>query len=188
MAGNSKKITNRKFNQWRFDITAACEALWLGVKPATLVEKLKDPEAVLQYLHEAGRDAFIYRDAMIIDRDLVLRRIAEEPDFAHELGWHDGMTVDDWVAQASPSGDGIQRSIIGFFLGYPKSAVNAYGNKQIHTPHVVNIRGPFGGRAFYFVTDAQLEEADDVKTLAEKTKGAFCRAGLDRFFRNETDT
>jgi len=184
----AKRMPAETFNQWRHDVTAACEAFWLGVKPAVLVENLKDPDAVQQYLDEAGRNAFVYRNTMIVDRDLVMQRIANELDFARELGWHDDMTVDDWLAQASPGGDGRQRSIIGFFLGYPRSAVNAYGNKQISEPRGVNIEGPNGGRAFYFTTDVHLAEADDVKALAEKTRAAFNNAGLGQFFRDKNGT
>jgi len=80
------------------------------------------------------------------------------------------------------------RSIIGFFLGYPRSAVNAYGNKQISEPRGVDIEGPNGGRAFYFTTDVQLAEADDVKALAERTRNAFDKAGLGQFFRDKNGT
>ncbi len=170
------------YNQWRNDVIAACESFWLGVKPAVLVDDLKDTGEVQRYLDEAGRNAFVYKNTMIVDRDLVMQRIAAEPDFAKNLGWREDLTVDGWLALASPGGDGRQRSIIGFFLGYPESAVDAYGNRKIVEPQGVNIEGPNGGRSFYFTTDVTLTEADDVKALAQKNREAFEKAGLGRFF------
>lgn len=175
------------FNQWKHDNQAACFAFMLGIKPAVLVDTLKDTKAVQGYLDESGKNAFIYRDTMIVDRNLVMQRIREEAEFAQELGWREGLTVDEWLAQANPGGDGRQRSIIGFFLGYPRSAVTAYGNRQITKPQGIDIRGPHDGRAFYFTTDAELAEADDVKALAEKTKSTFEKAGLGKFMQKTVE-
>jgi len=181
----AKTIPVDVLNRWRHNLFVTCEAFWLGVKPAVLIEHLKEVVSIQHDLDSAQRNAYIYKNEMIVDRDLVLQRIADEPDFARDLGWQEGMTVDDWLAQASPGGDGRQRSIMGFFLGYPKSAVTAYGNKQITKPVGVSIEGPHGGKAFSFTTDAELVDADDVKALTQKTRSAFIKVGLGKFLREK---
>lgn len=183
----AQRLPPDTFNQWKYDNQSACMAFMLGIKPATIVDKLKDIEAIQKYLDKSGKNAFIYQDTMIVDRDLVLQRIKEETDFAQALGWQEGLSVDEWLTQANPGGDGKQRGIIGFFLGYPKSAIMAYSSKQIKKPYNVGIPGLNVGRTFYFTTDAELSEADDIKALAEKTKMTFEKAGLGKFMREKVD-
>jgi|GEM_PF-6989291 len=182
-------VTTDSGRQWKSDVTCACLAFMLGVKPAVLCEGVKDTTPLQAVLDEAGKNAFVYipggsRDhTVIVDRDQVMARIAEESEWAHELGWREGMTPDEWITQANPGGNGEERALIGFFLGYPKSAIQAYSNKAINKAAGVDIEGPYGGRTFYFTTDETLEHADDVETLTGKTRTAFMDAGFGRFFR-----
>lgn len=163
------------------DTRAALLGFMIGVKPAVLMRELPDPGAVQHHLEAEGVNAFIYQNSMIVNRDAVLERVAEEPALAAEFGWAEGMTVDEWLARSNPSGNVKQRGIIGFFLGYPQSAILAYTGDGISDPKGVDIPGPYGGRLFYFATDAGLVDADDVTALAEKSRAAFERAGFGEF-------
>lgn len=174
-------------SRWKRDTSAALEAFMLGAKPGVLVDTIKDPKAVEAYLSRAGKDALVYKETCIADRALVRERIEQESELAQELGWQESMTVDEWLSHASPGGDGVQRGIIGFFLGYPASAIRAYSNKQIKNPVSVVIEGPQGGRAYYFTTDATLQDAPDVKALTQKTREAFVRGGFEHLLGKKSD-
>lgn len=178
-------LTPEKRAMWNKDIQVALIGFILGVRPAVLMDfPLDNPDVVQTYLDAEGRNTFIHRNEMIVDRDAVQRRIDSDPEFAKTLGWQEGMSIDEWLSHANPGGNGQERGIIGFFLGFPKSAVAAYSNKQIGTAKGVNIPGPYGGRVLYFTTDEKLAEADDVNDLRQKSRAAFENAGLGRFFRS----
>ncbi|MBI2474034.1 hypothetical protein HYV70_05790 [Candidatus Uhrbacteria bacterium] len=175
-----KNLPPEIFEKWKNRTTASILAFMLNVKPALFLDMLKDRERVQKYLDDSGKNSFIYQESFIVDRDLVMGRIKEESNIAQELGWKEGMTIDEWLLEANPNGNEKQRGIIGFFLGYPKSAINAYATHQIKNPTLVEIGG-----ALFFTTDATLKEADDVKFLEKKYKTAFQKAGLGKFYREE---
>ncbi|MFA6295890.1 MAG: hypothetical protein WC663_00900 [Patescibacteria group bacterium] len=162
------------------DLQSQLFSFMLNIRPSVLAIGFKDPDAIQKLVDQYKKNAFVYNGKMIVDRDLVQQRISEETDFAKALGWKDGMSIDAWLKQGSPKKMGRQSGIIGFFLGYPKSAVIAYSFRRIKKSVTVNIEGPYESDALIFATDKSLVDSEDVKALKEKYKTAFEKAGLGR--------
>ncbi len=169
------------------DDISACRGLLLGVKPAILFapreELIKDSSAIINYLNQSGFDMMMSGN-FLINRRVLKDRIEKEKYFAREIGWEEGMSLEEFVAMANPDHKDLLGAIrTGFLLGFPVSAIRAFGNFLQHGDNSsldrVDILDPNGGRVYYFVTEKNGQFAPDVKELRQKVDGAFKQAGYD---------
>ena len=171
------------------DMKAALLGFMLGIRPGVLFEGgIAKTEKIQAFLDDNHIDGFIYRstrgNSFIINRRSIEERIERElkhdPEFAKQLGWQEGLSLDEWLRLADEWGNFQQRRIVGFFLGYPKSALQAFGQEG-QKNQGIEIAGPYGGRVLYFTTTPEMAEADDVRNLIEDSRMKFKAAGLAEF-------
>ena len=166
------------------DMEAGLYGFGLGERPGYLFDFSLDTaggERMVSRLREQGVEARLHNNKLLYSRAAVEGRILAEPKLAELLGWKEGMDVDAWVETGSPSGTGVERGVIGFVLGYPKSAVEAYskGFEAADSWEGIKIESPGGGRALYFTTDARFVDTIDVRMARERMDQSFEEAGLD---------
>lgn len=166
------------------DVKAQCIAFMFGVKPAIVFERMNKTAELEMFLEESGKKFFVHRYevanrdmTMIVDEELVMNRINEELVFAQELGWKEGMTIEGWLTQPKGGENKVkQKSIMGFFLGYPRSAILAYGKGVIENPELVQIGDE--GVVLSFVTASELAHEADVLDISSQVKAAFSENGI----------
>lgn len=173
------------------DVEAQLFGFALDVKPAVFLGKIDEPitnpKSITDFLVENGIDAFIY-GPFLINRKLLIERIKSELDFAKELGWEHGMSLEDFLAKTSPYERNVLGEIrTGFILGFPQSAIRAFGGHLMSTkgrlslnsdPLVsVDMEAPTGGRVYYFSTSKSAEHAPDVQNLKQRVNQTFNNAG-----------
>lgn len=103
-----------------------------GVKPAVLLEG--SPRADL-FLPEP----FFRQGDFIVNRELLLKRLEQEAELAHELGWdarkspEENIEIISGHREATPQ----QQALTGFVLGYPTSTVRGFFHRaEILAQHV----------------------------------------------------
>jgi hypothetical protein len=168
------------------DVQAQLLGFALNIKPAIFLGKIDEPtivsaEPIIDFLSTNGIDAMIY-GPFLINRKLLLDRIKNELDFAKELGWEEGMSLEDFLAKTSPYERNVLGEIrTGFILGFPQSAIRAFGENRISPKHEliipIDIEGPTGGRVYFFSTAKSAEHAPDLEDLKKRVGVVFDHAG-----------
>ena len=182
-----ENLPEKHKNSMDVDDISSCRGLLLGIKPAILFapreEPIKDSSAIINYLKQSGFN-MIMSGNFLINCRVLKDRIEKEKDFAREIGWEDGMSLEEFAATANPDHKDLLGAIrTGFLLGFPVSAIRAFGNFLQHgdnsSLNQVDILDPNGGRVYYFVTEKNGQFAPDVNELRQKVDGAFKQAGYD---------
>ncbi len=104
-----------------------------GVKPAAFEDwhgTIQDLQGIRDFLASVGIDALV-TPHIIMNRETVARRIADEPELARLAGWKDGESVDSLAEQFERLGAASENDVLrGFLVGFPASAILGFQRKE----------------------------------------------------------
>ena len=105
-----------------------------GTKPAAFEDwhgTIQDLQGIRNCLSSIGIDALV-TPHIIMNRETVAKRIADEPELARLAGWQDGDSVDRLAEKFEALGTASENDVLrGFLVGFPASAILGFQRKEV---------------------------------------------------------